>query len=326
VNWGTMDIYSPMDVVNQRVYFYPLDPPKRGAPMIDFQVADNGWSFTALYIPWQAKAILPSTDSRWLPRQTLLNLQDNEGKLLLPTNPQYNYGDATQLNDALENNFGFNLSKHWDSLDVHLIYFNGTTSEPTFNWTTATPAQTVSLTPPVLQLNGTITLLPVYYRTETTGFGFSTTAGPVIIRGETAYTNAISSGANDYFSAWSWQNALGVEKNFDFSSTTLTVVLQYYNGKYPNPADNLISSRVRLFDNTPALGFHWSLSDDKTIYGMVMYEIPQDGAIAVLGYQMKLTDSIHWDISYRELTANKPGLIQTYNDNNHADMKLIYYF
>ena len=130
VNWGVLDAFSPMDVVNPaRDTSDPLNPSKRGAPMVEMQLNPPGWSITGVYIPWQAKSMLPSADSRWYPRAQLENIQTpyqgQQGTMVLPAHAQYQIDSPFQLENALENNFGFNIEKQWDWLDLHADYFQG---------------------------------------------------------------------------------------------------------------------------------------------------------------------------------------------------------
>lgn len=334
VNWGVLDAFSPMDVVNQRVYFDPLNPTKRGAPMLEIQANPPGWSFTALYIPWQAKAMLPSADSRWYPRNQLNDVQFAGNTIILPQQVQYDIRSTYQFDNALENNFGFNLEKQWDWLDLHADYFNGAAQMPDFNVADGNTFIATDLGPgcgknftncTVLAVNP-LALTPFYYRTETTGFGFSATTGSLIVRGETAYTNTISA-ARDYdFPSWSWQSGLGLEKNWEVFSHTLTQVLYYFRGIFPQDSSNLPTSGFRLFDDAAMTGARYALTDDRFVYGSVLYNFPQQGVFGMVGFQTKLIDSVRWDISWRQFAARRDGLLKTYDRNSHAAMELVYFF
>jgi len=327
VNWGVMDLYSPMDVVNQRTYFDPLNTDKRGAGMINLQWNPSGWAFSALYIPAQAKAIFPSNDSRWLPRNTITNVTTQNGTALLTTPVTYDIEDPVTLNSALNNNFGFSVERRWDSLDLHAIYFDGATPTPSF--TLDQTNATVLVLPPnqVIQLNNPVVLHPLFFRTRTSGLGFSSTVGDVIVRGESVYQDSITQPEKGYqLSSWTWQNGLGLEKNWEIGSYTLTQIVHYYYGVYPVSGDNLPSSGFRLFDNAGMVGLRFAISDEKFFYGSVLYNVTQQGFFWIVGYQQKLTDALRWDISWRDISANNAGLLQTYNQNDHAVMDLTYFF
>ncbi len=77
VNWAVTDVSSPSDVVNPLAIFHPLRIYKRGSPMLELQYDKEVLGVHAIYIPRQRRSLLPSEDSRWLPRQFLVNLSYN---------------------------------------------------------------------------------------------------------------------------------------------------------------------------------------------------------------------------------------------------------
>jgi hypothetical protein len=324
VNWGVLDLYSPMDVVNQHTYFDPLNTQKRGAAMVDLEWKPRGWEMSAVYIPFQAKAIFPSNDSRWLPRTAINNITvpvlGQQVTAHLPPSPEYDIQNPVTDNSALNHNFGVNIVKHWESLDLHGVYFNGAASTPSFlldvNGT---------FTPPNFDLSNPIILHPLYYRTQTSAIGFSSTIGDVILRGESSYIATVGSSAYNA-SPWMWQNGLGLEKNWDLGTTTLTQLVHYYYAKYPNAGGNLPDSGYRLFDNAGMLGFRLAINDEEYFYASVLYNFPQQGMFWIAGYSKKLTDALRWDISWRDISARKDGLLKTYDQNDHAVMDLTYFF
>lgn len=329
VNWGVLDLYSPMDVVNQHTYFDPLNAQKRGAPMVNFQWNPRGWEMSAIYIPFQAKAIFPSNDSRWLPRNSIsnvaLNYQGQQGTANLTTPALYDIQSPVTVDSALNHNFGLNIVKHWDWLDLHAMYFNGAASTPSFlldvNGQTPT-----SLTPLVFQLNNPIILHPMFYRTQSTGFGFSATDGDIIYRGEAVYQATVPPPDAYNVSPWMWQSGLGLEKNWDISGMTLTQIVHYYYAKYPNEAGNLPDSGYRIFDNAAMIGGRLAVSDEKYFYASVLYNFSQQGIFWTVGYSEKLTDALRWDVSWRDISASKAGLLKTYDQNDHAVLDLTYFF
>jgi hypothetical protein len=330
VNWGVLDLYSPMDVINQHTYFNPLNTDKRGAGMVNLQWNPRGWSFSGIYIPAQAKPILPSSDSRWLPRDSIKSFSANNEIADLPPFVRYDIQDPVTLNQALNNNYGFKIERHWDAFDLHAMYFNGASSMPSIVPDVAN-APLINLNPQTVQLTNPVILHPLFYRTQTTGLGFSGTIGDVIVRGESTYQSAV--GDNDvgyFYSQWSWQHGLGLEKNWEVGRYTVTTLVHYYYGVYPHDDStfdsNIPTSGFRLFDNAPMFGFRWAISDEKFFYGSVLYNIAQQGFFWTVGYQQKLTDAIRWDISWRDISASKDGLLHAYDKNDYAVMDLSYFF
>lgn len=325
VNWGVLDLYSPMDVVNQHTYFDPLNTQKRGAPMVDFEWKPRGWEMSAIYIPFQAKPIFPSNDSRWLPRSSISNVNVNvlnqPATAILPPSPVYDIQSPVTVNSALNHNFGLNLVKHWESFDLHGMYFNGAASTPSFLLDL-----NGAFTPPVFNLNNPIVLHPMFYRTETSAIGFTANLGDVILRGESTYIATVHPPDAYNISPWMWQNGVALEKNWDLGSTTLTQLVHYYYAKYPNAGSNLPDSGYRLFDNSGMLGFRWAINDEKYFYASILYNFPQQGIFWIAGYSQKLTDALRWDVSWRDISARKDGLLKTYGQNDHAVLDLTYFF
>lgn len=324
LNWGLLDIFSPMDVVNQRAYFYPLDTQKRGAPMLETQWNPRGWEASAVYIPYQSRPVLPSKDSRWLPRTQITNIQTNNGTALLPNQPDYYIGEARHLDRALQHNYGVNIRRQLNGLELRGMYFEGASSSPSMD--VQAVSTLVSFVPLITQLSGPIHLHPIYYRTRTSGGGFTGQIGDVIVRGESVYQSSVSAPGDQPFSSWSWQHGLGLEKNWEIGGYQVTQLLNYYHGQYPRSASNLPTSGFRLFDETVLMGFRWAVNDETFFYGSGFYNITQAGVFWAVGYQTKIKDTVRWDISWRDISAGKTGLLKTYDKNDHALMELTYFF
>jgi hypothetical protein len=324
LNWGLLDGYSPMDVVNQHVYFNPFDSSKRGAPIVELQWNPSGWEMSAIYLPVQSKPIFPSKDSRWLPRQQLFNFTTNQGTAILPDHPDYDIGRDSQIDHALNNNFGFNIKKQWSSLDVRAEYFEGASPSPTGAF--AGQSHAVSVVPQVVQVDGTVVIKPVYYRTRTTGLGFSATTGSVILRGESVYQDATTAPNGQAYSDWSWQSGVGLEKTWSIGSQDIQMIVHYYTANYPHSPDNLPTSYFRLFDDTAVLGLRAPITDDNFFYGSVLYNILQEGLFWTVGWQTKIKDAVRFDISYRDISAGRPGLLKSFDKNDHGLLELVYFF
>lgn len=319
MNWGVVDISSPSDVVNTSAFFHPMRSLKRGAPMIELDWDKEVFGIQAIYIPRQQRPLLPSSDSRWLPREVLVNVDSQFGRILIPEFLEYEYLPAEELDHALDHNAGLRLSSHFGSLDMFAMHFEGAAPSPkvrpTINivgsgndWTAVSPFQ----------------LAPVSYRVRTSGFGFVWAGENWIYRAETAYQHTISN--DPLVQPWSWASALAAETNMNIGSSTVTWLLQYYYTQNPQAPDNLISSSYRLFDKTTVLGMRWQASESVLILGSLLYEANGDGTFALLGFENKMSDALKWGLSWRDFRAPKEGLIKTFDKNDHATLDLIYYF
>jgi hypothetical protein len=316
VNWGVVDVSSPSDVVNTLAVFHPLRTIKQGAPMIDAAFGPEAFKVNLIYIPVQRPPQLPSKDSRWLPRQVLLTVTDQDlGVIQIPKSLEYDYIAPYTFNRALNNNAGAKISSHLGSWDFQITHFDGASSTPKIK-PTITLDSAVVLSP--------ILLAPTYYRVRTTGAGFVWAGENLIVRGESAYQHTIS--RDESLQPWRWSSVLALETNIAVDSTTVTLLAQAYYSKNPQAADNLVASSYRLFDQTGLLGARWAYSEELVLMASALYETPTKGWFALAGFENKLTDHLRWGLSWRNFSAQEEGLIKTFEKNSHASMDLIYYF
>jgi len=316
VNWGVVDVSSPSDTVNTEAIFDPLRTTRQGAPMVEEVLGGEALNLDLIYIPVQRPPQLPSKDSRWLPRDVLINIPlESYGELQIPKNMQYEYDHADTENRALNNNYGAKLASHLGSLDVQLTHFEGAAPSPKIR-----PHPVVNF--PVLE--SPLVLTPVYYRVRTSGIGFVYATEKWIFRGESSYQHTISQ--DPILQPWMWSNVLGVETNLDLGSSTMTVLAQYYYAKNPQAADNLIASNYRIFDHTVVAGMRWAYSEKLTINLSGVFETGTNGLFAMGGFDQKLTDHLTWGLSWKNFSAEEEGLIKTYAKNSHGTLDMTYFF
>lgn len=315
VNWGVVDISSPSDVVNPSAFFHPLRISKRGSPMLEAQVQEDNWGIHAIYIPRQQKSILPSADSRWLPRQVLIDEEIQGLKVILPKYLEYEFESGKELNHALDHNAGLRLTSHLGSWDLSLMHFEGAAPQPKIR-----PIITTNPN----EVQSPILLSPLYYRTRTTGLGIVWAQESFILRLESAYQHTISQ--SPLVQPWSWANVAAIETNLPIGTTTATVLAQYYYTQNPQSPDNMISSNYRLFDRTALLGTRWAYSDDLQFTGSVLFEGTTSGLFLMASFEQKLGENLKWGAGWRDFSASKDGLLKTFDRNDHANIEIIYYF
>lgn len=327
VNWAVVDVNSPSDTVNTIAMFHPLRQMKEGAPMVEGLIGPEAFNLDLIYIPVQRRPLLPSKDSRWLPRDFLVNVPSYQGisKIDIPQRLDYEFNHAQDLSGSLQNNYGAKLASHLGSLDTQITYFEGAAPTPkilpTINATFGnTPDELIAMSP--------IYLTPITYRVRTTGFGFAWAAlDNLIIRGESAYQSTVSQyQVSGVLQPWSWSNVLALETNVSIGSSTLTILGQYYYAKNPQAADNFLASSYRLFDNAAILGGRLAYSDTLTVNLSALYEPDTKGVFAQGGFDEKLSDHLSWGLSYHEFAAQKDSLLKTFEKNSHGTLDMIYYF
>lgn len=328
VNWGVTDVSSPSDVVNPLAIFHPLRIYKRGSPMLEAEFNKEVVAVHAVYIPRQRRSILPSEDSRWLPRQFLVNVGYGGDSVGIPKFLEYEIeGDEvlktgskrqTLSTNALDHNAGLRLSSHLGSLDLFAMHFEGAAPQPKVR-----PTINV-ITSPSLQATSPIRLKPLYYRVRTTSGGFVWALDKLILRGESAYQHTIN--VDPLLQPWMWSNVLAAETNLSLGSSSMILLVQYYHTVNPQAPDNLISSSYRLFDRTFVAGARWAWSEKLTIMASALFETQTRGLFATLGFENKLSDSLRWGLGWRDFSAAEEGLLKTFDRNDHATLDLTYFF
>jgi hypothetical protein len=318
VNWGVVDVSSPNDVVNPLALFDPLRTFKQGSPMVEEILGGEALNIDMIYIPVQRPPQLPSQDSRWLPRDLLINIPPlpGGGPIYLPPNIQYTYSPSETESHALNNNAGAKLASHLGNWDIQVTHFDGVSHTPQIRVTDLQTLGTQILSP--------IPLTPIYYRVRTTGMGIVWAREKWIFRAETSYQDTVTE--DPYLQRWSWSNVIGAETNLDMGSSTVTLIAQAYYQKNPLAADNFISSSYRIFDHTGLLGARWAYSEDLTINISGLFETQSDGLFAQAGFDQKLTEHLRWGLSWRNFSAASDSLLKTYSTNSHGTLDMTYFF
>jgi len=321
-NWGVMDGYSTQDVVNGRVLYDPLSSDRRGAPTVDFQYGGDTVQVQALYIPAQSRTLLPSSDSRWLPRDVIINTAsaDQSAEIRLPDTFHYYFPGYDELNHALANNYGVRVSGHLDTMDVAAIYFEGMSTIPQFRL--LANGTVVSVNPQIIQATSDIGIIPVYYRQRAMGISGVWAPSDIIMKFESTYIDSLTD--DPLISPWSWQNGLGFEKPWNVGSTTITSILQFYYGKNEAPAQNLVSSSGRLFDRAAIIGLRWGLTDATNMLASFLYDYDHGGNYAHLGFDSKFTDNFKGEIAGDVINGDRGTFLGTYANNARVSVRLSY--
>lgn len=321
VNWGIVDVNSPSDVVNNVALFHPLRIHKQAAPMTEVQWGAEVLNLDLIYVPFYRNPPLPSTNSRWLPRSLLLDMQEGGTRVTIPQKLEYKWDHPQTLGNAV-GNFGGKLASHQGAWDFQASYFRGISPFPKVVPTTldldfGNTADEVVVRSPVH-------LTAYSYIVETTGGGFVWAGENLIVRGESAYQNTISK--SPLLQPWSWSNVLALETNVNVDERTLTLLLEGFYTSNPQSADNLISSSYRLFDRTALIGGRFNYADDLVLIASALYETKTRGVFWMAGFEQKLRDHLSWSLGWRDFSAQRDGLLKTYDRNDHATLEMTYLF
>lgn len=321
VDWSLVSVASPSDMVNTEVLFHPLRPLKRGAPMLSWTWAQPGFELQALYIPRQARPLLPSPDSRWWPRSSLNNVNGSRDHTDLPEALSYDINGPETLNQALAHNVGARARVHAGALDLQLTYFEGAAPRPK---TLAIVAMETDPFTGERRATSPVLITPLTYRVRTTGAGLTWTGAHWTYRVESAYQHTVS--RHPVLAPSSWTSAAGVETTFDVDHTPTTWFAQYSYTRTPQAPDNFLSSLARLYDNTLVIGARWPTQDDVTVVLSALYAFDQSGLLWTAGFEQKLSEALRWSLTWRDLSGTREGFLKTFDSNDHATLELTYIF
>lgn len=265
-NWGGGDFFKPTDVLNPRQYFDPLNPQKMGVFALAYKQPLLSGSLDLVFIPWQAKPLLPGENSRWLPRDSL-QVQGSDGaSTLLPPEKSllYNYGSAHEFNRAQQNNFGIRWSTSLDSFDLAVMGFEGAGAVPVL--TPVVSGTPVSFDPLiVVSAEREIGFEISYYRRRLLGWNMAYTMAPYVWRYEGSYWDVVENHPEvPSWPSWNQENVFSVEQTFSLKGYDLIGVWGgTYNRRFSekNEAtlalshilDRLVFIGLRLSEQT-----HWS--------------------------------------------------------------------
>ena len=317
-NWGYMDGFSPLDVVNTKVYLDLLNSEKRGSPGLDITYEADTWSFQGLYIPVQQLPVMPATDSRWLPRFFLIDTALDDITLQLPKEFDYIYGSEEIFDQALANNFGFRFQKRFSKADLGLVYFEGVAQAPQFG---------IEVTGSLIDANtilvdSDVRLTPLFHRQRVSGVQLAYTISDIILKIESAYTEAITN--NSEIPTWTYQNALGLEIPFYIGSRTLNVLVQGYYGDSDIGKDNLLSSSTRIFDESAALGFRYGIDSHTSILATGVYDFSTDSYFAHAQFNKGIGKYAEVMLAYDFFAGEETTLLGSFNRNERVTFRLAF--
>lgn len=321
--WGVTDVYNPLDVVNARRYFDPLNAGKRGAPTVELKYDTGTWSAEAFYIPIQFPSILPGENSRWLPREIVVNRGSDFAQAQLPENLRYSYRGDEVLDRALDNNFGGRFEYHGTGFDFSAVFFQGTPTAPAiFPDVTGT---VISVSPEIIvQLDPDVRLTPTYYTRRTVGGSVVVPLESSIIRLAGASSDRLSSRSD--LPGWSQSAVLGLEHNIAVSASTLTLLLQLTYAQHEEQADNSVTSIDRIFDQSAMLGFRLATSGDWTYSGAGLYDSIGKSWFAQLKAETKVTDGLTAFLSAEIIEGPAETPLGTYRKNDRVSLGTTLYW
>ena len=321
--WGGTDAFNPLDVVNPRQYYDPLNTEKLGVPSVMVQTKTGIGQFEFIYIPRNFKPILPGENSRWLPRGVFETV-GGQGTYTIevPNNaPIYHYEGGIEWGNPLDNNMGARWQLHAGNFDFSLVGFEGQGTFPILVPDVYGTVSGISSGGAIsIRVDPHIGLQPNFYRQRLVGGSMDATWGSFIFRVASTYWDETETRSqNDVpgWPGWSQENVLEIERSFAIKSVTLTVIAEgTYNRRQIEDTGTI--SLSHLLDRAAMLGFR--LANEGTWQALLFaaYDTRGNGTIGNGFFSYALGD--FWKIYARgTLVRGKQGTqIASYNQNDNV--------
>ncbi|MBY0384500.1 hypothetical protein K2X05_05010, partial [bacterium] len=253
-------------------------------------------------------------------REVLINTTSAEQTVLLPSSFRYYYPGYQELENALQNNFGFKADARLGDFDLSLTYFEGTSITPQTR--VLANFDVVSINPDILQARSDIGLIPVYFKQRMTGFSSTWTRDSFLLKVESIYSESISD--DPIIPPWAWQNGLALEIPVSFGETSATFLLQTYYGENKDALDNMISSSSRLFDRSVLCGARVAFSTETSLTASLLYDYRGKSFYGRAQTDHKWTQKWKSTLTIDILEGDPSTLLGTYDGNDRAVLTLSY--
>lgn len=269
-SWGVTDGYNPLDLLNQKQYFNPLRSRKLGTPSLVFSKTFDIWDYELIYIPQNREAILPGTESRWLPRKTFVpQTPDNDLVLILPETLHYQYADRSDPDNARDHNAAFRIQRRGSTIDLSLIFYEGLAAFPLIQpVVTGTIVQISPKT--VIAVDPNVLLNTKNYRIRQGGFTFVSSQKNFLFKYATSYIQSL--GDDPLMTDWTHENVLGLEKTFNLGSQGLMIAVLQHAFINSQRADDSNFSTTEIFRRAWMLGGKMSWKEFWNISILALYD------------------------------------------------------
>lgn len=225
-SWGVTDGYNPIDVVNQKQYFNPLQSDKLGSPSLLFTQGFNAWDYELIYIPKNREAQLPGTHSRWLPRKVFIpQSPENDLVLKLPDELAYRYSERQNIDNPLDNNIALRVQYRGDFVDATLSAYDGVGAFPIVQPEVSGVIEQVS-PKTVIRVDPDVVLHTKNFRLRQSGLSLVSNQQSYLLKYATSYTQTL--GEDPLLLGWTHENILALEKTWNVGTEGLLItVLQH---------------------------------------------------------------------------------------------------
>ncbi|KYG63941.1 hypothetical protein AZI86_14105 [Bdellovibrio bacteriovorus] len=318
-SWGVTDGYNPIDIVNSKQYFDPLQSRKMGALSLSYSQSFETWDYDLIYIPQNKGAILPGENSRWLPREIFIpETPDNDIVLLLPETLRYRFGARENLNDALDNNIAARIQ--WRGfVDLGLYYYDGVASFPlvkpqvTGSVVQVSPKTVVSVDPDVF-------LKTQNYRLRQGAISMVRNQWDLLFKLAATYQQSI--GDDSYLPGWMQETVLAMEKNFQFGSDGMLIAVLQKSFISSEKSNDSNLSTTEIFRDSWMLGGRLSWSEVWSASLLGLLETRHNSNYSEFGIGRRLGDAWNLNISARLISGDAQNPLGVYEKNDSYSLSL----
>jgi hypothetical protein len=314
------DLVNPADVIHARNWIDPTAPLPMSSAGLSVSQQMSQWNWEILYVPKQTTPVLPGEHSPWLPRKNRLPIESANLEIRIPDNIRYQYVTSKELNNALSNNLTLKVQRKSNKLEFQGLYYNGLSQLPFI--TTQASGSLISLNPDVILVNGTVKLIPLYYRHQALAGTFMIPFESWAIRGGMNWLRP--QGQDSRLPKETTLIVAGLEKSIETPIGVITGVADYVRQKRQN-ADQ-ISFLRSIFEEALTFGLRVPYGKETTFFGGGLYDLLGSSSMAKFALSHRFTSSWSAQAGAQFLQGPSKTLIGLYERYDSYELKLMFYW
>lgn len=320
-SWGVTDGYNPLDVLNPKQYFNPLDSKKKGVLSLAVNSSWDPWDIEAIYIPWSSGAQLPGRESRWLPREIFIpQTQDNNLVLLLPETLRYNYGSHQDLNDARSNNYALKISRRGEHFDFSFSGYEGVATFPLVE--PLVTGSIIQVSPKtVVQVDPDVTLNTKNYRIRQGGFTLVNHSWDFLIKLASSYTQ--SQGDLQNLPGWTHENVAALERTFTLGESAVLIAVLQHSFIFSDRKNDSNLSATEIFRRAWMLGGKMSWKEVWSFSLLGLYDQERYSHYEEISIARKFFDAWNIALTARFIQGDQETPLGVYGKNDSYSLSVL---
>lgn len=315
------DLNNIFDVVHGKDYRQPFASENLASAGLLIKSHAFNFDYSLFYIPKNRKSILPDTKSPWWPRSDSLPIQNSDSTLYFPENIDYVYRNETDIKTPFDNNYGATGKLSFNAVDLYLFYFSGANQIPQI-YPHITIDATISIDPLIGVLRSPVDIDLLWFRSEHSGAGFSSTLGPVILKG-------FCKNQKDIYQSDS-TNSVGCtaafESGFSLFKSTFHYFVQTNRLWRKNDVSAELETLLGFFEKSTAVGFLVDVSAESNFSGAIIYNEKSPSVLSSIRLEKNWTDQFKTQLAVNVISVQNQPLTKSYDATDNVSLKLTYNF